>query len=379
MRTCVVLFAVIFAAVLPAAAQQQMEGKTVEQIYKNIKVLTGTPANQMNVSMHVIVGQLGVDCVYCHVDHDPAHFASDENPRKEVARRMMQMMIDLNKNAFGGRQVISCYTCHQGHPKPVGTLVLPMPTSVEKVIDLEAEKPLTPALPSVDEILTRYVQALGGAQAIRKVTSRRITGTINLASGVGGRTPVPAQIERYLKAPNLAVTIAYVADGSQSDGFDGKTSWTQNVKGVVADVPFTLDQVRAQRAADFYEPVDLKQEYTRLDVVGITLVNGHDSYEVVGYPANDNPEHLYFDVLTGLLSRKITVLPSPVGDSPFQVDYDEYRQTSSGVRFPFAIHMTPATPRSEPTTHSTLLVQKVDDNVPIDEAKLARPQTKSDQ
>jgi hypothetical protein len=117
----------------------------------------------------------------------------------------------------------------------------------------------------------------------------------------------------------------------------------------------------------------------RIEVVGFTPVNGHDSYEVVGYPANDNPEHLYFDVLTGLLSRKITVLPSTVGDSPFQVDYDEYRQTSSGLRFPFAIHMTPATPRSEPTTHSTLSVPKVEDNVPIDKAKLARPQTKSAQ
>lgn len=376
MRACLVLLG-IFAAVSLATAQQQMEGKTAEQVYKNIKVLKGVPANQVNVAMHVVVGELGVDCTYCHVDHDPAHFALDDNPRKETARNMMQMMMDINKNMFGGQQVVTCYTCHRGYPKPVNTLVLPLPSSVDSYIDFEAEQQPAAPLPSVDQILERYTQALGGAQAIRRVTSRVITATVNLAStGNGGRTPLPAEIEEYRKAPNLRVTLAHLADGTIADGFDGTAAWVQNLQGIVADAAFPLDGLRAKRTADFYEPLDLKQEYARMQVAGIARVNGHDTYEVVGYPPNDSPEHLYFDVLTGLLLRKRTVLPSPLGDSPFQMDYDEYRQTSSGVRFPFVIHMTPATPRSEPSTHATLLVQKVQDNAPIDDAKLTRPQSK---
>lgn len=116
-----------------------------------------------------------------------------------------------------------------------------------------------------------------------------------------------------------------------------------------------------------------------MEVAGVVRVNDHDAYEVVGYPANDKSEYLYFDVVNGLLLRKLTVLPTPLGDHPFQVDYDEYRKTSSGARFPFRIQMTPGAPRSEPYTHSTILVQKVEDNVPLDTSKFAKPQSKAAQ
>ena len=360
----------------PGAAQQPAETKTAEQVYKNIQVLKGIPAEQINVSMHLVVGELGVDCTYCHVDHDPEHFALDDNPRKQISRKMMIMMMDLNKSSFAGQQAVTCYTRHQGHPKPVGTLVLPLPASVDRVIDLEADQAPASVIPGVDEILSRYVQALGGAEAIRKVASRVITAIVNIpTAGNGGRIALPAQVEKYQKAPDLNVTIAHVANGTLLDGFDGKTAWVQNLRGAVTDLAPSIDQMRARRTADFYEPLDLKQEYSRMEVAGIESVNGHDAYELIGYPANDKPERLYFDVLTGLLLRKITVLPSPLGDSPFQVDYDEYRKTSSGVRYPFAINMTPASARSEPSTHARMLVQKVQDNVSIEDAKLARPQS----
>jgi hypothetical protein len=293
---------------------------------------------------------------------------------------MMQMVIDINKNNFEGKQVVTCYTCHQGHPEPTSTLVLPLPATVESFIGLEEEKPVTPALPSVDEILAKYIQALGGQQALSKVTTRMIVATQDLSSGPGGKVPLPAQIERYQKTPNLSLTIAQVANGTLSEGFDGKLAWTQNLKGMVADVGPTVDQARARRNAGFYsETLDLKQQYTKLEVSGVARVNGIEAYEVIGYPANDAEEKLYFDVVTGLLLRKSTVLPTPLGNSPFQADYADYRETSSGLRFPFTMRMTPATPRAEPSTHSTIRVQKVEDNPTIDVMKFAKPQSKATQ
>ena len=115
-----------FTTITPANAQQAMQGKTAEQVYKNIKVLKGTPAEQLNLAMHLVGGELGVDCTFCHVDHDPTHFQLDDNPKKDTARQMMQMMIDINNNSFKGKQVVTCYTCHQGKPDPVGTLMLPL-------------------------------------------------------------------------------------------------------------------------------------------------------------------------------------------------------------------------------------------------------------
>jgi len=372
------VFVLIMAGTLAAGAQQQsMQGKTAEQVYKNIKVLNGTPADQLNLAMHLVEGELGVDCTFCHVDHEPSHFQLDDNKKKETARKMMQMVIDINKNNFEGKQVVTCYTCHQGHPEPTGTLVLPLPASVESAIALEEEKPVAPVLPSIDEILAKYIQALGGQQALGKVTSLMIVATQDLSSGPGGKVPLPAQIERYQKTPNLSLTIAHIANGTLSEGFDGKSAWNQNLKGVVADVGPTVDQARARRNAGFYsETLDLKQQYTKMEVSGVARVNGTEAYEVIGYPANDAEEKLYFDVVTGLLLRKSTILPTPLGNSPFQVDYADYKETSSGLRFPFTMRMTPATPRAEPSTHSTMRIQKVDDNPNMDLAKFARPPSK---
>jgi hypothetical protein len=110
-----------------------------------------------------------------------------------------------------------------------------------------------------------------------------------------------------------------------------------------------------------------------MTVRGIENVNGRDAYLVVGVPQGDTPESLYFDTQSGLLLRKQTVLPTPVGDSPFQTDFEDYRDTGSGVKFPFVIRMNPANARTELAPNATLRVTKVEDNVAIDNAKFAKP------
>ncbi len=357
---CVVAGATsVFAQVSPAN-----EGKTAEQVYKNIKVLQGTPANELNQSMHLMKGATGMDCLYCHIERE---WEKDVKPAKEVARAMITMMMDINKRNFGGRQVVTCNTCHNGRPIPAAMPVFPV---------FEPAVASKPALPSVDQIFAKYVVALGGEQAIRKVTSRTITGTQYIPTGPGGTVPTPAAVERHQKAPNLAVTTYRAPTYAISQGFDGTTAWSQDQAGRVTE-PVKLDVGRAARAADFYEPLNLKRQYAQITVRGIEKVNGRDAYLVVGVPQGDTPESLYFDTQTGLLLRKQTVLPTPIGDSPYQVDFDDYRDTASGVKFPFLIHMTPSNPRTELAPEATLRVTKVEDNAQIDDAKFARPATRA--
>jgi hypothetical protein len=107
-------------------------------------------------------------------------------------------------------------------------------------------------------------------------------------------------------------------------------------------------------------------------------VNGREAYLVTGrLQGNAPPEHLYFDALNGLLLRKSAALPTPAGGSPFEITYDDYRDTGSGVKFPFVIRMDPSGPRIELDPTSTLLITKVQDNVAIDDAKLAKPAPKA--
>ena len=366
-RTAVVVALTLAAALLVRAqgGPPNPEGKTAEQFYKSIKVMKGTPADQVIESMHLIRGALGVDCEFCHEETDRA---ADTKPAKETARAMMRMMMDLNNNNFGSKQEVTCYTCHRGAAIPATTLVVP---AVEIGEEVEPK-----GLPSVDQIVTKYVAALGGEQALRKISSRAITATQTIPTGPGGTVPFPATLERSQKAPNLVVNTYRTPTYTISDGFDGSRAWTQDLRGRVSE-PGAVDQMRAKRDADFYLPLDLKQTYTQLKVQGVAKVNGHDTYVVTAQPQGDREERLYFDVVTGLLLRKWSSLPSPVGDAPFQVDYDDYRDTGSGVKFPYLISMNPASARLEPSTSVTVRVTKVQDNAALDNSKFVKPESKA--
>ena len=360
------LAALTIAAALPAAAQQApATAKMAEESYKNIQVLKGIPADQVIPSMRVFAGALGQRCQFCHVDGD---FVSDMKMEKATARKMITMMNDINKANFNGRQQVTCYTCHDGSNNPANTPLLPTTENPEQP---------RPTMPSADDILSKYISAIGGEQAVRKVTSRVITGTQDIPSGVqGDRTMVPAQFERDQKAPNLVVTSVHNDKVATADGFDGTTAWAKDARGMVADIAEPY-QARMKRNSDMFESLNLKQEYMRIMVRGIQKVDGKDAYVVIGNPVGDGAERLFFDTQTGLLVRKVTVLPTAGGNLPQEVDYDDYRDTGSGVKIPFTIRMIPATPGNSLATVSTIKVQKVQDNVPIDNAKLAKPPAKA--
>lgn len=366
--TCLALFAALTAhsqAAQPQAGPPSLEGKTAEQVYKSIKVLNGVPADQVIISMHMIRAALGVNCEFCHEDPDRA---ADTKEQKETARAMMRMVMDINKNNFKGQQEVTCYTCHRGGAVPMTTVPLP---AVEK-----GPEPEPQGLPSVDQILTKYVQALGGEQALRKVTSRVITGTQFIPTGPGGTVPVPAVIERSQKAPNLIVNVYRTPTYTVSDGFDGTRAWAQAANGRVTE-PGAVDQMRGKRDADFYLPLDLKQAYTQMQVRNIENVNGHDAYVVTARPQGDSVDRLYFDVQTGLLIRKWSSLATPVGEAPFQIDFEDYRDSGSGAKFPYLITMNPANARTEASTTATIRVTKVQDNAPLDSSKFAKPESKA--
>src|SRR6267142_2417494 len=57
------------------------------------------------------------------VGSDAAKRDLDTKPTKNVARAMIRMVNDINKNTFNGKDVVTCYTCHRGNTNPV--VVLP--------------------------------------------------------------------------------------------------------------------------------------------------------------------------------------------------------------------------------------------------------------
>jgi hypothetical protein len=89
---------------------------------KNLKVLT--PEELRSGVMGKYVAALGVGqsggCNYCHVQGDRA---SDENPKKNIARAMITMVKDINAKIDAGtgqanKEFVTCYTCHRGKTEP---------------------------------------------------------------------------------------------------------------------------------------------------------------------------------------------------------------------------------------------------------------------
>src|ERR1700735_4864857 len=97
-----------------------------EQVFKNVKVLKGIPVGEFMDTMGFFAASLGLNCVFCHVSESLENwdkFAEDV-PRKNVARQIILMGNENNKNQFGGRRALTCYSCHRGaeHPKVVPSL-----------------------------------------------------------------------------------------------------------------------------------------------------------------------------------------------------------------------------------------------------------------
>ncbi|MCU1277855.1 MAG: hypothetical protein JWM53_1401, partial [bacterium] len=109
-------FAWLFVAAVAAVAAAA-EIKTAEQQFKNIQVLKGMPASQLNATMDVMSGALGVECNHCHVMGGPGQapaMEKDDKGAKRTARKMVTMMQKINKDFFGGELAVTCATCHNG-------------------------------------------------------------------------------------------------------------------------------------------------------------------------------------------------------------------------------------------------------------------------
>jgi photosynthetic reaction center cytochrome c subunit len=85
--------------------------------HKNLKLLGGAPASSIGDTMQAFAFALGQNCQFCHVQ---GNFAADDKPEKETARKMLAMVMSVNKDTFGGHQVVRCFTCHQGNAHPPG-------------------------------------------------------------------------------------------------------------------------------------------------------------------------------------------------------------------------------------------------------------------
>src|SRR5262245_52049678 len=107
-----------------AAAQTASQDKPLlaEQVFKNVQALKGITVDDFLGTMGIMAAALQFDCSDCHVGAgtDKVDWAAD-TPRKRMARNMVNMVATINRTNFGGRQMVTCWTCHRNRDKPLVT------------------------------------------------------------------------------------------------------------------------------------------------------------------------------------------------------------------------------------------------------------------
>jgi hypothetical protein len=355
------------AAAPPAAATPQEE--PAEKRFKNIKVLTGVPQSQVLPYMHFIQSSLGVKCDFCHVGNQ---FALDEKKEKETARRMIQMVFDINKNNFAGRTDVTCNTCHRGHENPVA-----IPNFGQDIVGEKerAEARSAPPLPTAAEIVDKYILALGGKDALESVKSRVARGTLLRMSVENPGTPqakavnrgasLPLEIDQ--KAPNKLAVILQTQQGKMMQVYDGNAAWTGGLSGSRPLSP--AETARAAAQADLQRELKMRDRAARMRVFGREQVGDRQAY-VVGSQAEDGRrERLFFDVQSGLLLRRIAYTATVFGLDPEQTDFEDYRDVG-GVKVPFTVKVTYLDDDHLGTTRK---FTEIKNNVPVDDTRFAAP------
>lgn len=371
--------AILLAVTLiqPALAQAPSmpppaKGQTAGQYFKNVTTasLKGLTPSDFLGAMGVMTAAVGYDCSNCHpgAGTDAIDWVTDRNPKKVTARKMVDVVAAINKNFFGGAQVVTCWTCHRGQDNP------PTSIALDRLYGEPNEErrdilPPDPNEPAAAQILDQYVEAAGGAAKLATLKSYVATGTSRGYAGMGGT----AVFELYAQAPDsrgMWIHFPQYPDrGVSAWTYDGKTGWIVQPRAIVPVYELTgNDLAGAKLDALVAFPSGIKTAFANWRVVQGDTINGREMYVVQGIGQGAGVVGtFYFDKQTHLLTRFVRRTPSPVGRISIQQDFDNYKDVG-GIKLPFKYSFLWLDGRF------TAEITDVKINVPIDAAKFTRPQ-----
>lgn len=371
----------------PAAPQASTPKAPMDdQVFKNIQVLKGIPVDDFLGTMGIMSAAVGYDCSECHIGAgtDKVDWAAD-NPKKNTARRMVTMVAKINQENFGGRQMVTCWSCHHGRDRPSTT---PAMDVVYGPGSQEMDDILTqmPGQPAPAEILDKYIEAIGGAGPVAAIKSYVGTGRSVGFGGFGGG----GHVHLYAKYPDqrtLHITFdASTGRGDEVRAYNGRIGWIKTPLAVLTDYELAGAELEgAKFDAELSFPGQIKQVLTNLrtslptaisDLPGPSSQTSEESKKGLGQDRAVNVVQgsgpggllvtLYFDQKTNLLLRELRYGRTPIGRIPTQIDYSDYRDVN-GVKMPF--HLTFAWLDGR----DAIQLDSIEANVAIDESNFGRP------
>lgn len=355
------------AAAKPAA-RPAGAGLTAGEGFKNVQVLKDVPMDDFLTLMGLMTGSVGGDCATCHLNAgtDFVSWESD-TPLKKKAREMSAMVIAINKQHFGGRTVVTCWTCHRGRSMPIQTPTMDQIYGSLDFVPDDLVMATAPGLPRPETIVDRYLNALGGLQKVNAITSIAATGTSVGFRGFGGG----GEVQFFAKFPDQRSLVIHYTQAKGRDAtvrsFDGKVGWTKTPLNILGEHQLHGTELDgAKLDAQMMFPGQIKQALTRLRTVDPAEIDGRQMDVIQGNGPRDMFATLYFDKETGLLARLVRFGPSLIGRMPTQFDYSDYREVN-GVKMPHKVDFVWLDGRE------ALVFKEIKANVTVNAAYFGRP------
>lgn len=336
----------------PPAASAPADPSKTEGRYKNIQVLKGYPADDLVPTMQFISSALGVDCEFCHVERAPE---KDDKKEKQTARKMMAMMFAINRENFDGHREVTCVSCHRGAERPA---------TIPEVVTAEPKPEAAPAPaagepPAASAVLDKYLAAVGGADAVAKVTGHVQKGQL---SGFG---PDAVPVDVVAKAEGKRMTTVHNPRGDNITAVNGEHGWLGNPGRPARDMS-AIESESARLDAALLFPSDLKRLFASFEVGPAGQVDGKDAVLVIAKNEGKPPAKIWFDAQSGLAVRLVRYVETPLGRNPTQIDYTDYRD-AGGVKIPFRWTV------ARPSGRFTIQLDESQQGVPIDDKVFVKP------
>ena len=176
-------------------------------------------------------------------------------------------------------------------------------------------------LPSPEEIIARYIEALGGEEAIRAHTSRTIKGAFEMqAMGMSGQSTI------YAMAPDKMVASNEVSGfGETVSGYNGEIAWIDNpMQGAQLLDGEMLAQTKRQ--ARFYADLERADMFPQQTTAGETEWNGQAVYQLDVVDVDGNELSQYFAKESGLLIGAEGTQTTDMGPSEVVITLGDYQE-----------------------------------------------------
>jgi hypothetical protein len=189
-------------------------------------------------------------------------------------------------------------------------------------------------LPKGETVMDKFVEASGGKAAYDSHHNAVVTGTMEIPNA-----HLKGKLTSYRAAPTKSYTeIDLEGVGKIQEGTDGTIAWQLSaMQG--ARLKEGDEKALALRGARFAAEAHWRDDYSKVETVGVETVNGKPCYKLLLTPKEGPVLTQYYNKDSGLLEKLATTVKTPMGDLDTEINLSDYRK-EGGVLAPHVMHQS---------------------------------------